>query len=184
VPVDTSGALAGKTLTQISVVGFDVCALDSADAVFCWGSNYQGGLGDGGTADSSVPVAVDTGGVLAGKTLTQVSAGYYGACVLDTAGAAFCWGDNVAGGLGNGSTVSSSVPVAVHTSGVLAGNNAPADLAACTGSARQHWQPHDGALVNQASAKCLDDPRFNVTDGTPLGIYTCNGGANQHWNLP
>ena len=35
----------------------------------------MGELGDGSTANSRVPVAVDTSGALAGKTLTQITAG-------------------------------------------------------------------------------------------------------------
>jgi alpha-tubulin suppressor-like RCC1 family protein len=126
VAVDTSGALAGKTLTQISAGGgggLDTCALDSAGAAYCWGSNFDGALGDGDSSGSysSVPVLVDSSGALAGKTLTEIAAGSDGGCVLDSLGAAFCWGDNDFGELGNGSTDSSSVPVAVTTSGALAG---------------------------------------------------------------
>jgi alpha-tubulin suppressor-like RCC1 family protein len=125
VAVDTGGVLAGKTLTQISAGGgggIDTCALDTAGTAYCWGSNFDGGLGDGSSAaSSSVPVAVDTSGALASKTITQISAGSDGGCVLDSVGAAFCWGDNDYGELGNGGTASSSVPVAVRTSGVLAG---------------------------------------------------------------
>jgi len=42
----------------------------------------------------------------------------------------------------------------------------------------------DGTLVNPVSGKCLDDPRFNVTNGAQLKIYACNGGSNQQWKLP
>ncbi len=124
VAVDTSGALAGKTLTQISA-GYGVaCALDSAGAAYCWGDNQSGALGDGTTTDSDVPVAVDTSGVLAGKTLTQISAGQEEACALDSTGAAYCWGlSNNTGSLGDGNQTptNSPVPVAVDTSGALAG---------------------------------------------------------------
>jgi hypothetical protein len=41
-------------------------------------------LGDGNTAPSGIPVAVDTTGVLVGRTLAQVSAGDGFACALDT----------------------------------------------------------------------------------------------------
>jgi alpha-tubulin suppressor-like RCC1 family protein len=114
VAVDAGGVLAGKTLTQISASAFHACALDSAGSAYCWGYNYWGQLGDATTASSSVPVAVDTGGVLAGQTLTQISASYGSTCALDAAGAAFCWGDNAYGELGDGGTASSSVPVRVH----------------------------------------------------------------------
>src|ERR1035441_6305864 len=121
VAVDTSGVLAGRPLTQIAPGWIDACAVDTAGAAYCWGYNADGELGDGKASDSSVPVAVDTSGVLAGRALTQVTAGWYSSCALDAAGAAYCWGYNADGELGNGSTVGSTVPVAVDTSGVLAG---------------------------------------------------------------
>jgi alpha-tubulin suppressor-like RCC1 family protein len=121
VAVDASGVLAGKTLTQIATGDDHTCALDSASAAYCWGSNDVGQLGDGSTTDSDVPVAVDASGVLAGKTLTQIAAGDNYTCALDSAGAAYCWGSNAGGQLGDGSTTDSDVPVAVDASGVLAG---------------------------------------------------------------
>ena len=125
VRVDTSGVLAGKTLTQISAGNTETCALDNAGAAYCWGWNSNGQLGNGGPGGynsySSVPVAVDTSGALAGKTLTQIAVGQFDACAVDTYGAAYCWGNNFAGQLGNGTTNSSSVPVPVESNGVLAG---------------------------------------------------------------
>jgi len=120
--VDSGGALAGKTLTQIAAGGEHTCALDTQGTVYCWGYNGYGQLGDGATVDSEVPVAVDTGGVLAGKRLTQITAsGLYHTCALDSAGLAYCWGYNDFGQLGDGTTTDSDVPVAVDTDGVLAG---------------------------------------------------------------
>jgi alpha-tubulin suppressor-like RCC1 family protein len=119
--VDASGVLAGRTLTQISAGGSYTCALDTAGAAYCWGFNEFGQLGDGSTANSSVPVAVDASGALAGLTLTEISVGTEATCALDTAGAVYCWGFNQFGQLGDGDTFNSSVPVAVDTSGALAG---------------------------------------------------------------
>jgi alpha-tubulin suppressor-like RCC1 family protein len=121
VAVDTTGALAGKTLAQVSAGDGFTCALDTSGRAYCWGVNDYGELGDGNTAGTTEPVAVDTSGVLAGKTLTQISAGQQHACALDTAGQAYCWGLNFDGELGDGTTTDSSVPVVVDTSGVLAG---------------------------------------------------------------
>jgi alpha-tubulin suppressor-like RCC1 family protein len=121
VAVDTTGALAGKTLAHVSAGDDFACALDTSGRAYCWGGNIYGELGDGNTAGSAAPVAVNTGGVLAGKALTQVSAGAEHACVLDTAGRAYCWGINFSGELGDGTTTDSHVPVAVDASGVLAG---------------------------------------------------------------
>ena len=112
-----------RQAASISAGAHQSCVIEGGRA-YCWGGNGDGELGDGSTADSGVPVAVDTSGVLAGNTLTQISSGWGFACAVDTLGAAYCWGDNDYGVLGDGSTVGySDVPVAVDTSGVLAGKN-------------------------------------------------------------
>jgi alpha-tubulin suppressor-like RCC1 family protein len=51
---------------------------------------------------------------------STISAGYTHSCLIRN-GKGYCWGDNSDGELGNNSTTSSSVPVAVSTSGVLSG---------------------------------------------------------------
>jgi alpha-tubulin suppressor-like RCC1 family protein len=119
VAVDASGVLAGKTLTQITAGQLHACAVDAAGAAYCWGYNDYGELGDGSMTNSSVPVAVDSSGVLAGKILTQITAGWDHTCALDNTGVAYCWGENGPGELGDGSTTDSDVPVAVDTNGVL-----------------------------------------------------------------
>jgi alpha-tubulin suppressor-like RCC1 family protein len=88
------------------------CEIRSGNA-YCWGDNSTGTLGDNSIANSSVPVAVYTGGALAGLTLTQISVGSDFACALSSAGSAYCWGVNSSGQLGNGTTVSSNAPVLV-----------------------------------------------------------------------
>ena len=102
VPVDTSGELSGVTLTQITAGNGYTCALASTGRAYCWGYNADGELGNGSTANSRVPVPVTTSGVLAGATLTQISAGEYAACGVSSAGAAYCWGQGTSGQLGNG----------------------------------------------------------------------------------
>ncbi|HTZ30795.1 MAG TPA: fibronectin type III domain-containing protein [Streptosporangiaceae bacterium] len=123
VAVTTSGALSGKIITQIAVGNSHTCALDSSGAAYCWGANGNGDLGNNSTTASVVPVAVSTSGVLAGQTLTQITAGYAHTCAVSSAGAAYCWGANGNGQLGNSSTTQSLVPVAVTASGVLSGKS-------------------------------------------------------------
>ena len=109
VAVDTSGVLAGQTLTQISISDDDfTCALDAVGAAYCWGRNNDGQLGDASTASSDAPVAVDTSGALAGRTLTQITAGNGHTCALASTGMAYCWGDNNDGQLGIGQPRGSS----------------------------------------------------------------------------
>ena len=121
VAVNISGVLAGKTIKQISAGENHTCAIASDNRAYCWGSNKNGQLGNGSTADSRVPVAVNMSGALAGKTIKQMSTGYSSTCAIASDNRAYCWGSNKNGQLGNGSTADSRVPVAVNTSGVLVG---------------------------------------------------------------
>jgi alpha-tubulin suppressor-like RCC1 family protein len=120
VAVYPRGVLRNKKVTAISAGNIHTCAV-AEGSVYCWGDNYYGQLGNNGDPDDyfRVPVAVDTAGVLAGTTVTSVSAGQAHSCAM-AEGRAYCWGS---GPLGNASTTSSSMPVAVDTSGVLAGRS-------------------------------------------------------------
>ena len=122
VAVNTSGVLSGKTIKQISAGENHTCAIASDNRAYCWGSNKNGQLGNGSTADSRVPVAVNTYGVLVGKTIKEVATGGFHTCALDTSSKMYCWGLNSSGRLGGGLTsILSNVPVAVNMSGALAG---------------------------------------------------------------
>jgi prepilin-type N-terminal cleavage/methylation domain-containing protein len=124
VAVSTAGVLAGKTVTAISAGGFNTCAIADGE-VFCWGTGTNGMLGNAASSTSNIPVAVSTSGVLSGRTVTAVTNGYVSSgshpnCAIAD-GEAFCWGLGTSGQLGNNASSTSNVPVAVSTSGVLSG---------------------------------------------------------------
>jgi alpha-tubulin suppressor-like RCC1 family protein len=76
--------------------------------VQCWGYNFNGQLGNGTTAGSSVPVTV-----VGITNATMVAPGSSHTCAVLSGGAVQCWGNNGYGQLGNGTTTDSSVPVTV-----------------------------------------------------------------------
>ncbi len=76
-----------------------------------WGYNGSGQLGNGSTSDSWVPVEVE---MPTGVSFEQVSAGQVHSLALDSDGNAWAWGYNGDGQLGNGSTLTSWVPVEVE----------------------------------------------------------------------
>jgi alpha-tubulin suppressor-like RCC1 family protein len=122
VAVNTAGVLAGKTITAITAGDTHTCVVAEGRA-YCWGNNSNGQLGDNTTTTSKVPVAVN--GVLAGKTVTAITAGTRHSCAVAD-GKAYCWGYNSNGQLGNNTTADSSAPIAVNTTGVLAGRTVSA----------------------------------------------------------
>lgn len=120
VHVNTSGVLAGKTVTAITTGYSHTCAIADG-AAYCWGVNAQGQLGNNSVVQSNIPVAVSTAGALAGKTVTSIAAGSSETSCAVAGGAAYCWGSNTSGVLGNGTTVRSTTPAAVSTMDKLSG---------------------------------------------------------------
>ena len=107
-----TGELSG--VTTISTSYQHTCVLLSGGTVACWGNNTAGQLGNGTTTASSLPVAVKgVGGVGELSGVMAISAGYQHTCALLTSGAVNCWGSNSNGQLGDGTTTSSSTPLAV-----------------------------------------------------------------------
>ena len=119
VAVDDSGALSGKTVTDISVGDEFTCAVASGKA-YCWGEGDVGKLGNDAVEDKSTPVAVSTAGVLAGKTVTAIANGDDHACAI-AGGKVYCWGENESGQLGGHDGDYKTSPFAVKTDGVLSG---------------------------------------------------------------
>jgi alpha-tubulin suppressor-like RCC1 family protein len=124
VAVTTAGTpLQGKSIAAIAVGGSHNLALCSDGTLASWGENSYGKLGNNSTTNSNVPVAVTTmGTALEGKTVVAVAAGSSHSLALCSDGTVVSWGLNQYGQLGNNSTTTSLVPVAVTTAGtVLAG---------------------------------------------------------------
>lgn len=123
VAVDTSGALSGKTIKSISAGSHSTCAIASDNKAYCWGSNTFGELGDNSITTRYSPVAVDTSGVLSGKDILSIQTRDNHTCVIASDYKVYCWGKSNYGQVGYNSIVQSQVPVAVDTSGPLAGKN-------------------------------------------------------------
>lgn len=105
-PTPVSG---GLTFVQIAANYWHTCGLTTTGVAYCWGENASGQLGTGNNAPSSIPVAVS-----GGLTFTALSASETPTtCGLTDTGAAYCWGANDSGGLGDGTTTSRTVPTAV-----------------------------------------------------------------------
>ena len=107
------GVAGGLSFVALSAGGSVTCGLIAGGAAYCWG--FGGWLGTAATIGecysplrpfpcSPVPVSVDGGLSLASLSHT---------CGVTAARAAWCWGFNDKGQLGNGTQTSSMAPVAV-----------------------------------------------------------------------
>lgn len=75
------------------------CGITNDARLYCWGSNSIGQLGAGGpTSARWAPPQL----VSLGDEVTQVSVSSNGTCAVTRSGAAYCWGSNAFGQLGNG----------------------------------------------------------------------------------
>ena len=105
-------AVAGRLdFFQVNTGGGHTCGITMGNLAYCWGWNGRGQLGDGTTSERQTPVAVTGGHQLRAVTTGGGLGGH--TCSLSTANGAYCWGFNVFGQLGDGSTTNSSTPVAV-----------------------------------------------------------------------
>ncbi len=146
VAVDTSGVLAGKAVIAVAAGSENSMALCSDGTLAAWGHNNYGQLGTNNTFDSPVPVAVDTSGVLSGKSVVAISAGSSHNLALCSDGMVAAWGYNHFGQLGAANITDSPVPVAVNSSGVLSGKTVIAvaggfmhSLALCSDGTLAAW---------------------------------------------
>ncbi|MSP61304.1 MAG: RCC1 repeat-containing protein [Myxococcales bacterium] len=109
---DRAAPTAVYGLTGVSMISagtLHTCALRSDGVVRCWGANAYGELGDGTLTMRTLPVSVG-GGI---PRVAAIAAGSQSTCALLAIGEARCWGANTFGQLGDGTTSSRSLPVAV-----------------------------------------------------------------------
>lgn len=95
-------------LTGLTAGGNHTCGVDGGPA-YCWGSNSRGESGSG-LPDSALVIPAPVTGGLAFASLT---AGGDFTCGLTLAGAAYCWGANDRGQLGDGTQTDRPAPTAV-----------------------------------------------------------------------
>jgi alpha-tubulin suppressor-like RCC1 family protein len=118
IPIAVSG---GLSFAAVSAGFAHTCGLTSLGAAYCWGLNDFGQLGDSSASGpeqcvgsgTSRPCSTAPVPVSGGLVFRFLSSGGKHTCGITSAGAAYCWGWNGLGQLGNGTTTNSTIPVAV-----------------------------------------------------------------------
>jgi alpha-tubulin suppressor-like RCC1 family protein len=99
------------TAASVSAGEGHTCAITTNGGAVCWGSNYDGQIGNGSpTSEPPVPPTPVSG---FGTGVAMLVAGDNHNCAVTTAGVMWCWGDNTAGELGDGTMQNRTTPVPV-----------------------------------------------------------------------
>ena len=101
----------GLTVKKISLGYLTVCIVGSDDKGRCWGYNSYGQLGNQGTSSVYyIPTTATSASPVTYPNITQIALGQNHACWLTSAGMVQCWGYNLYGQLGYGTTTNRLYP--------------------------------------------------------------------------
>lgn len=164
-PIDVLGLTAG--VIDISADRYNSCAIVQDGGTKCWGDNSYYQLGRDPFLFPESLTAVDIAGINPGAV--EVSTAATHSCVRTTSGTLQCWGENLVGSVGDGTTNPRLAPFEVFDGGVL-------QVAA--GSAG-----HTCALMSTGAVKCwgynfngqVDDGGVDVL--APTGVLGLDAGV-------
>lgn len=181
VPVPVSGLSDVKSVSAGTLV---TCAVTNAGEVWCWGSNAYKHLGNATDEPySNVPLKVPN---LTG--ITDVSVGYFNACVVTSAGTVQCWGDaNAVLGMTSGSPVGTPQQVPVLSGGATAVSVGMYFACALVSASVQCWGANGDGELGQGSTSALETIPATATglesDVTALSVGDSHGCAIQNTGL-
>ncbi len=104
-----------KSMIQVYSGSTHTCGLSAENIAYCWGSDSEDQLGDGGIANYSyIPTPLDTSEIKGSDEFLSISAGIDHTCGITIDNTAYCWGSNIFGKLGSGPAYyTSQLPVLV-----------------------------------------------------------------------
>jgi alpha-tubulin suppressor-like RCC1 family protein len=116
-----SPKFAAAVFTSVTSGGAHTCGLTNGGIAYCWGRGEAGQLGvpppvTTCLSNQDFPCGLVPFPVNGGLSFTQLAGGGAHTCGLTTDGAAWCWGSNTRGQLGDGTLTARNEPVAVVTS--------------------------------------------------------------------
>ena len=154
-----------SSIVQVNSGSYYNCALKSDGTVNCWGSSYDGQLGDGTYTSKNYPVRVISGQGSSDplSSIVQLGSGAGHICALKSDGTVNCWGNGDDGRLGDGTVDGKTYPVGV-ISGQDSSNPLNSIVQVSSGSA------HTCALKSDGTVNCWGSGSYGqLGDGTVVG---------------
>ena len=102
-PADVGDLPLDGRIAKFALGGYHICALMEGGTVRCWGTDYNGQLGNG-QGEYHIDHAGESIELRFPSPVVQIEAGWLHTCVLMESGAVRCWGANSRGALGLGDT--------------------------------------------------------------------------------
>ena len=162
---------AGTPLTGVVQVtaGYDfTCARDASDALWCWGDDANGSLGDNGVTTRAQAAAVTVNGAPF-TTATSLVTGHYHSCAIDTTNHAWCWGWNSNGEIGDGTTNTAYQPEMItEATAIAAGAFHTCAIRPDTSVACWGWGQHDWLGTGSHSSASTPQAVTIEVGGAPL----------------
>jgi alpha-tubulin suppressor-like RCC1 family protein len=175
-------ALSGVRFASLALGSQHACGIGLDGVAYCWGLNGEGAVGTGIPAGASEPSPAPVGG---GLGLTQVAAGLVHSCGLTAIGAAWCWGSNDIGELGDGTNTNRLTPTPVAgglTFAAISTRRGPGDLndqntcALTAGGAAWCWGGNGGGALGNGSASANAFAPVAVSGGLQFASLEATGG--------
>ena len=168
---------AGVRVVTVAAGGRHTLALGADGALYAWGANADGELGDGATTDRARPGAVR---LPRGARVVTAAAGDYYSLAVGSRGALYAWGLNRFGQLGDGTRTTRRTPVAVTlpegVPAVAVAARGDFSVALGTGGAVYAWGANGHGEVGDGTRAEQDSPvrvTLPVSGGTrPLSLST------------
>ena len=203
-------AVSGLSFASLAAGESFTCGLTAGGGAHCWGYNYYGTVGNGasgyngGSPNIANYYVYAPSPVVGGHSFAQLDGSLVHACGVTTAGAAYCWGYNYYGELGNGAAGATSggsqivvpTPQAVvggytfqsvttggfHSCGVTDdnaahcwGNNSSGGLGNGSIGGNPFWTTSPGAVSGGLSFAALDAGYYHTCGLTTSGEMRCWG---------
>ena len=155
-------------------------------AVYGWGANEYGQLGNGTTTDSATPVKIGTWGDAGQPQATQLAYDGETLYVLDSSGQVHAVGKNNLGSLaGAKAPIMGSTGFCLDNPGNTSTIRTRIRIYTCNNSTAQKLEwTSEGELKfrpNSSSEFCVDNANNSSANGNPIQLYTCNGTVAQKW---